>query len=192
MARIRTFVAVGLDAAVRSRVVALQDALARTGADVKWVEPENLHITLLFLGEVVDREVIDVCRAVAACCAERDGFAFEVGGVGAFPNLRRPRTLWAGVAEGKEELVDLHDALEEALTDLGGYRREERAYTPHVTLGRMSTDQNDDQLIPAMTSHAEWQGGLVQVREVLVMSSELSPRGPRYSVLSRAKLGGSE
>ncbi len=191
MPRIRTFIAVGLDDAVHDNVVALQESLARTTPDdVKWVEPENLHVTLLFLGEVDDRQVHEVCRAVAACCEEQEGFTLTVGGVGAFPNLRRPRTLWVGMGLGSQQLVQLHDALEQALLDLGCYRREERQYSPHVTLGRVRNDGVDDKLIQAMTKNQNWQGGQTQVTEVLVMSSQLTPRGPQYTVMSRAKLGG--
>jgi 2'-5' RNA ligase len=71
MARVRTFIAVGLEKPIRDRVIALQEALAGTGAEVKWVEPENLHVTLLFLGEVGDRDLPDVCRVVAECSGRR-------------------------------------------------------------------------------------------------------------------------
>ena len=74
MARLRTFIAVALDAAVHARVTALQETLGRSGAEVKWVEPDNVHVTLLFLGEVDDRAINDVCRAVTECCAEQSGF----------------------------------------------------------------------------------------------------------------------
>ena len=74
MARLRTFIAVDLGAALRDRCVALQENLIRAGSDLKWVEPENLHVSLLFLGEVVDRDVPDLCRAVADCCAAHDVF----------------------------------------------------------------------------------------------------------------------
>src|SRR5262245_38393140 len=188
MSRLRTFIAVALDAAVHARVVALQEALGRSGAEVKWVESDNVHVTLLFLGEVDDRAINDVCRAVTECCAERSGFVLGVGTVGAFPNLRRPRTLWVGVTEGLQELVALHDALEEVLLELGCYRREDRAYTPHITLGRIRSERTDDRLVQVLTKNTGWQGGQMPVREVLVMSSELTPKGPIYSVLSRAKL----
>src|SRR5260370_22733359 len=133
MARIRTFIAVDLGKAVRGRLVALQDTLARTGSEVKWVEVENLHVTLLFLGEVDDREVHKVCRIVADAVKEYPAFPMTVETVGCFPNPRRPRVVWVGVGEGTQPLCAIHDALEDPLSDLG-YRREERQYTPHITL----------------------------------------------------------
>lgn len=189
MARLRTFIAVELGKAIRDRAVALQDVLARTGAQVKWVERENLHVTLLFLGEVDEREVPEICRAVAETCAARTPFEMVVEAVGCFPNARRPRVIWVGVGQGTQELVALHDALEAPLLARGCYRREERRYTPHITLGRVKADRPSDHLAAALAKQAGWRGGSTQVEEVLVLSSELRPQGPVYTVLSRAPLG---
>jgi 2'-5' RNA ligase len=188
MARLRTFIAVDIGKAIRSRAVALQEALARSTTEVKWVEPENLHVTMLFLGEVDDREVIDVCRVVAECAERQPAFTMQVATVGCFPNPRRPRVLWMGVGQGTQELCALHDALERPLLELGCYRREDRPYTPHITLGRVKSDRPPDKLAAALANQAGWQGGEIEVHEVLVMSSELRPQGPVYTVLSRARL----
>ncbi len=188
MARLRTFIGVDIGKEIRDRAVALQETLARASSDVKWVEPENLHVTLLFLGEVEDREVPSVCRVVAEQAQEKPAFAMNIERVGCFPNARRPRILWIGVGQGTQELCALHDALETPLLDLGCYRREERRYAPHITLGRVRNDRPADKLATALAKHAGWQGGQTEVREVLVMSSQLTPGGPVYTVLSRAKL----
>src|SRR5262245_34238301 len=100
MARLRTFIAVDIGQAIRDRAVALQETLARSCSDVKWVEPENIHVTLLFLGEVDTREVINVCRVVGESCAQHAVFAMSVETLGCFGNPRRPRTLWIGIGEG--------------------------------------------------------------------------------------------
>jgi len=188
MARLRTFIAVDLGQALRDRCVALQEALARTGTEVKWVGQENLHVTLLFLGEVVDKDVPALCQAVSECCALHDAFALTVQSVGCFPNPRRPRTVWAGVTAGTQELCALHDALEPPLLALGCYRREGRQYTPHITLGRVKGDGPTDKVAAALARQAGWRGGDTEVREVQVLSSELTPKGPVYAVLSRARL----
>jgi RNA 2',3'-cyclic 3'-phosphodiesterase len=189
MPRLRTFIAVDVNKAIRDRAVALQASLARAGAEVKWVEPENFHVTLLFLGEVDNRDVIDVCRAVADVCERHEPFSLTVETVGCFPNARRPRVVWVGITDGAEELGALHDALEPPLLDLGCYRREERRYTPHFTIGRVQAEGAVDPLSAALAKQAAWHGGTTQVSEVLVMSSELRSPGPQYTVLSRAKLG---
>jgi 2'-5' RNA ligase len=189
MARLRTFIGVDIDKAIRDRTVALQETLGQSGTDVKWVEPDNLHVTLLFLGEVSDRDMPDVCRVVAEASAKQPVFRMSVERAGCFPNPRRPRVLWVGVGEGTQELCALHDRLEPPLLELGCYRREERQYTPHITLGRVKSDRPTDKLAAALAKRAGWNGGALTVREVQVMSSELTPQGPQYTVLSRAKLG---
>jgi 2'-5' RNA ligase len=188
MARIRTFIAIDIGETIRSRAADLQDELAQAGTEVKWVEAENLHVTLLFLGEVDDREVPGVCRAVSETAAEHSAFSMTIERVGSFPNPRRPRILWVGVGEGATELCALHDALEPPLLALGCYRREERKYAPHITIGRVKSDRPTDKLAAALGTHASWQGGQVDATQVLVMGSELTPNGPVYTVLSRAKL----
>src|SRR5947208_919357 len=108
MARLRTFIALDLGKAIRDRLVTLQEALTRSAPDVKWVETENLHVTLLFLGEVDDREVLEVCRAVTDSCVNLAPFTLSIEGVGCFGNPRRPRTIWIGVGEGAAEVKSLH------------------------------------------------------------------------------------
>jgi 2'-5' RNA ligase len=189
MARLRTFIAVELASPIRSRCVALQETLGRVCGDVKWVEPENLHVTLLFLGEVDERDLLAVCRSVSAACTGLTPFRMSVEGVGCFGDRRRPRTIWVGVGEGNAELVALHDALERPLLELGCYRREERKFTPHVTLGRVRSNRPSDSVAQELDRQADWNGGECLVREVLVMSSELRPEGPVYAVLSRGVLG---
>jgi 2'-5' RNA ligase len=188
--RLRTFIAVGVDQFTHDRLVGLQDRLAADGADAKWVEPDNLHVTLLFLGEVDNRDVPAICSAVADVCAGFAPFALTVEGVGAFPSARRPRTLVATLTEGKGELTALHAALEPPLMALGCYRREARPFTPHLTVGRVRGHADPAPLTAALAKYAAWTGGQSQVREVRVLSSTLHADGPEYAVLSRAKLGG--
>lgn len=190
MARLRTFIALDLSSAIRDRLVSLQEKLAGGGAKVKWVEPENLHITLLFLGEVDQRAVVDICRAVSEAASGVQAFSLTMEGAGAFPNVRRPRIVWAGVGAGAAEVCALHDALEKPLLELGCYRREERKFTPHVTLGRIRNEQGSPSLEGPLRKLEKWKGGETTIQEVHVMSSELTREGPVYTVLSRARLSG--
>lgn len=188
MARIRTFIAVDPGKSIRDRLVLLQDKLAQAGAEVKWVEPQNLHFTLQFLGEVDQREVLEVCRVVKKVVSGHGSFPLKVEGTGCFPNPRRPRVLWVGASIGSDELKALHEALDEPLFELGCYRRESRAYTPHITLGRVKPDSPLDELLAGLDKHKSWSAGETNVKEVEVMSSELRPIGPVYTVLSKARL----
>ncbi len=188
MPRIRTFLGIDLGKEVRGQLVSLQEDLATVAADVNWVEPENLHLTLFFLGEVEQRETLDICRAAQKAIRDMPAFVMSVEGAGCFPNVRRPRTLWVGVGKGLDEVSAVHDAIETPLLELGSYRRETRGYTPHVTLGRVKSTGDADALGKALVNHQTWSAGEVMVTEVCVMSSVLMPDGPTYSVLGRAKL----
>ncbi|MCI0376575.1 MAG: RNA 2',3'-cyclic phosphodiesterase [Gemmataceae bacterium] len=189
MPRIRTFIALDTGKAIRDRLASLQGTLADTGAEVKWVEKKNLHLTLLFLGEVEDRELVDVCRAVADVAGQHKPFELSIEKAGCFPNPRRPRVLWVGVGKGTQEVCALHDDLEKPLLELGCYRREERRYTPHLTLGRVKSERPMDRLAAALQKEQGFSAGETVLCEVHVMSSHLTPQGPEYTVMSRAKLG---
>jgi RNA 2',3'-cyclic 3'-phosphodiesterase len=189
MARIRTFIAVELAHAVKNRMASLQEELTKTGGGVKWVSVENMHLTLLFLGEVEKLDVVNICRVVQKRSRKHQAFTLEVEGLGAFPNMRRPKILWAGITDGVEPLKALHADLEEGLLDLGCYRREDRGYTPHLTLGRLQRDEGEETWSSVVAGHSSWRGGTTPVAEVLVMSSEMRREGPQYSVIGRAPLG---
>ena len=189
MARARTFIAVELPRDIRDACVGLQESLARAAPEVKWVEEENLHVTLLFLGEVDDRDLIGVCRGVQKVCTGIEPFSLTVAGAGCFGDARRPRTIWVGTGEGTAELVALHHALEEKMVETSRYRREARQFTPHITLGRAKGDDAAEALPEALAREREWTGGECDVTQVRVLSSELRREGPVYAVLSTAKLG---
>ncbi len=138
MARVRTFIAVDLDDAVKDNLAALQETLGRDAGSIKWTRVDNMHLTLLFLGDVAQLEVVDICRVVQSRSRKHKSFPFATQGLGAFPNVRRPKVLWAGITEGSEALRALHADLEDGLLELGCYRREDREYTPHLTLGRLA------------------------------------------------------
>ena len=191
MPRTRTFLAVDTGDAIRKHAVALQKQLGRTIPDgVNWTDPGGMHVTLLFLGEVDDREVVQVCRAVKDVATREPAFSLAVSGVGAFPNPRRPKVVWGGVTEGADALQRLHAALEERMLDLGCYRKEDRAYTPHLTLGRITDDAAGFALVAELPKLADWDGGRVSVNEVRVYTSELRRTGPEYAVIARSALTG--
>jgi RNA 2',3'-cyclic 3'-phosphodiesterase len=188
MARIRTFIGIDVGEEIRERLVSLQQNLTLIEPDVKWVEPENLHLTLLFLGEVDQRETIDICRAAQKAIQAMPVFVMSVEAAGCFPNIRRPRTLWVGVGKGSPEVCAVHDAIEKPLLDMGNYRRETRGYTPHITLGRVKSDRPSDALAKELQKRQTWSAGEVTVEEVCVMSSVLGTNGPTYTVIGRARL----
>jgi 2'-5' RNA ligase len=142
------------------------------------------------LGEVDEREVGQVCRIASDVAEKHAPFEAAIESIGCFPNARRPRVIWAGISRGAEIVAGIHAELEIPFADLG-YRREERRYTPHITLGRVAGDGPHDGLARALREHEEWLGGDFAVREIHIMSSELTSKGSVYTVMGRAPLKGS-
>ncbi len=189
-ATLRTFVAVDIDAAIESQVGRLMVKLRQTQANVKWVDPQQLHFTLKFLGEINIRETPEVCAAVEQAVAPLAGFRALAAGVGAFPTPQRPRTVWLGITEGEAEFVALHDAVEDALHHLG-FRREHRRFRPHLTLGRVrQSPQGLEQLAELIEGQRDFVAGELYVGEVKVFSSRLEKSGPSYTLLGTADLRG--
>jgi len=185
----RTFIAVEINNAVRDRAKKQIAALAGTSADVKWVEPHNLHFTLKFLGDVHQHELLDVCRAVAREAAKIPAFDLEVCGVGAFPNSARPRTVWIGAKEGVASMITLHDQIEAALAPLG-YREEHRQFQPHLTIGRVrGIGEGVAKLGSLLQQYADAPLGVIDVQKATIFISTLTPDGPIYEVVGSATLG---
>ena len=186
---IRTFIALELDAAVVERLVAVQRSLSSAGANVRWVAGENLHLTLKFLGEVSEEHLPDVCEVVSQAASQIKPFDFSVSGVVCVPRAGAVRMVWAGVDEQTGRLGRLQGMLEESLEDMG-FCKENRSYKPHLTLGRLGGTRNVRELRNAVSDIAQTEFGTARAEEIMVFSSQLTPEGPVYAPLSRAKLGG--
>jgi RNA 2',3'-cyclic 3'-phosphodiesterase len=187
---LRTFVAVEISEPIRDRAGELVAMLGGTTANVKWVEPHNMHLTLKFLGEVHQREIIRVCQMVSRGAAKVEPFELEVHGAGAFPNAARPRTVWLGAAKGADQMRLLHDHLEAALADLG-YRTEHRRFQTHLTIGRVrGSGPGIAELGKLLQQNADAPLGSMSVRKATVFASTLTRDGPIYEVVGTAPLGG--
>jgi 2'-5' RNA ligase len=186
---LRTFVAVEINGPIRARAGELIAALGGSTADVKWVDPHHLHLTLKFLGDVHQREIVRVCQAVTRGAAEVAPFELEVRGAGAFPNAARPRTVWLGAGAGAESMVVLHDRGEAALAELG-YREEHRRFQTHLTIGRVrGVGPGIAELGKLIQPHVDFTVGRMTVQKATVFCSTLTADGPIYEVLGTARLG---
>lgn len=188
--QVRTFVAVEIDSEVRRAAADLVRELSSSGAGVKWVDMDNMHLTLKFLGDVDMRDMAEVCRTVQDAAANVAAFDFTIAGAGAFPTIDRPRTVWLGVAEGAERLIALQDQIDRALKKIG-YPAEARGFKPHLTLGRVKRPGPElAELTASLKNWADFEVGRTRIGHVTVFSSQLAPEGPIYHVLASAPLGG--
>jgi RNA 2',3'-cyclic 3'-phosphodiesterase len=189
MAKTRTFIAVEAVDGVHAQAQAAIERLRPLASNVKWVEPENLHWTLQFLGDLKDEEIAEVCRRVQKVVTKVEPFSLTAASVGAFPKPDKPRVLWLGAGEGSQQFCDLEAAIEENLSSMG-FRGENRQFVPHLTLGRVGPGPGNADLGPALEDLANFAGGQMFVDEVTVYASEPQRSGPKYVPLAHLKLGG--
>lgn len=191
MSRVRTFIAVEAPAEVRQAGEKLIRKFSKVVENARWVKTENIHVTMKFLGDVEDRELHAVCQAAAAAAASVDPFTIASRGIGAFPNVARPNTLWMGVNDEAQQLQRLHAAVENAMGELR-FPFESRRYQGHLTLGRLRSDPDViDQLQKLVDNHAGSEFGVIPVDELIIYSSELDREGPTHNVIGRCSLGSS-
>lgn len=186
--RTRTFLALPMDMGIIDRLVKAQGRLAQAGADVRWVDRENLHVTVKFLGGVADRELGQVCSIAQEIASQIDAFEFVVQGLVAQPPTGQLRMVWAGVEEVTGRLRQLQEIAEKAYVGLG-FKQENRLYTSHLTLGRIKAGTNVDQLREAVKEFAETDFGVQAADELIVFSSQLEREGPTYTALVTVPLG---
>lgn len=182
----RLFIALNLPKKDRQRIHRAAGKLREEHMPVRWIEPDNFHVTLKFLGEVRRERIEVVEQAMMRVASSTKSFTTAFDGFGAFPTIRRPRTIWLGV-DANPELRCLKQDLEWALGDIG-FDAETRAFHPHVTLGRAENrGAGAFRGLDALMAELEFEGRF-NVYALDLMRSHLSREGARYSVLSSAEL----
>ena len=183
MEKIRAFVAVPMTDEIKRAVAEIEDELREARADVKWVVPGNVHITLKFLGNVLIDTVDSLVRILAETLQGEPSFDVILAGTGTFPEGRRaPRVVWIGMEEGKDRLAEIAGKIEEACSRLG-FEKEARPFRPHLTIGRVRRGAGNLDRLGERVEQVEFKPLKLRVDRVNLVRSKLSPRGPAYTVL---------
>ena len=159
--------------------------LRATGADLKLVETENVHLTLKFLGEIPEARAREVAETVKEIRFQP--FSFKVEEVGVFPSTSRPNVVWAGITDGVTELAAVFEDLDTRLSRLG-FERERRRFSPHLTICRVRSGRNRDQLAAELAELSDMVFGSVKVDRVTLKKSVLTRQGPVYSTLAESRV----
>jgi RNA 2',3'-cyclic 3'-phosphodiesterase len=186
---IRSFLAIEIPRTILKKIEEVQDDLKSSRADVRWVNPEKIHLTLKFFGNIDESRIDPIVKSIERPTQTISPFSLKVRGVGAFPHLKNPRVIWMGLVDGKEVLVSFQKQLEKELEKIG-FEPEERAFHPHLTLGRMKSSKAREELTGRMERHQEEEFGDFQVERIVLFKSDLKPTGPIYTSLREIKLGG--
>lgn len=186
--KIRTFIALKLPDHVIKKLAGLQKELKGRDLRVKWSRPENIHLTLKFLGDIHPDDAASVCELVSGSAVSFTPISLCARGVGVFPNIRQARVLWTGISGQTDQLAKLQNAIDSGLTSLG-FDADQRRFTGHLTLGRFKGRQNTDTLIDMMKTYGEMTTDEFTADTVYVIKSHLKPSGPIYTDLSGIRLG---
>ena len=176
---IRTFICIELPETVKAHLSEFQSNLKGTGADVSWVKPSNIHLTLKFLGDVPEQQLPVICETVTSAAHAIPPMSMRVTEAGSFPTTRNPRVLWVGIHPVPLQLQNLFELIESGLFK-SGYAREDRPFSPHLTIGRVKSPRNLQALMRKM-QELKFDGETVSVKTVTVMRSDLRPAGAQYS-----------
>jgi len=184
----RAFISIDIeDEDVIDRILEIQDRLKASGADLKLVEPENVHLTLKFLGNIPESRVPEVVEAMEKAADAVEPFTMRLKGLGVFPDIRHIRVVWVGVDEGADETKTMAAVLEDEL-GRRGFRRENREFVPHVTVARVRSGRNKAQLVEVIRELSSVEVGDVEVTSIRLKKSILRPEGPEYHTVEEVEL----
>lgn len=162
------------------RLSEVQGMLANTGADLKRVKPQNIHLTVRFLGDTSPPMVDAIYEEMKQ--VSFTPFEIELRGLGAFPKLSYPRVVWAGIRKGANELTNVFEQLEPRLRGLG-FKPDTKGFSPHLTIARVRTGRNKVQLIKFVRELEDYEFGAIKAECLRLKKSVLTPQGPIYTTL---------
>ena len=184
---IRTFIAFALPDHVKSALGDVQEGLKAGGLKAKWVRLQGIHLTLKFLGNIAVDQVDAVAAGMAEGVRKFGPLSLGARGVGVFPNVRKPRVIWAGLAGDLEQLGEMQRNIDAALSDIG-FAPEKRAFKGHLTLGRTKGRTDSQQVARALEEYSGFETQTFTAQQLVLFKSQLEPTGAVYSQLKTVPL----
>ena len=177
----RIFIGIDLDPEIRARILRFLEGIEGFAPDARWVRPESLHVTLKFIGEQTPEQVEAITARLERI--ESGGFEIRLGGYGFFPTAKAPRVFWIGIQAGPQ-LGQLAGSIDVAVAELG-IAREDRPFSPHLTLARFPVPRQQPALVAAVAEWATASLGRIEVSEFFLFESKLAPQGAQYRKVLR-------
>ncbi|MFC1929234.1 RNA 2',3'-cyclic phosphodiesterase [Chloroflexota bacterium] len=190
MEQIRSFIAIELPDELKLELKQLEARLKSGNQPwVKWVDPDSIHLTLKFLGNVAIDRTSEITKAIEEAAQGIRPFQLEVNGLGVFPNLKRVQVVWVGVVGEVDKLGQLQQRIESKLAQLG-FTLESRPFTAHLTLARLRNQASLDerQGFGQLIAGTKFEAGTIKVDAVSLMRSQLTREGAIYSRISLVRL----
>lgn len=186
---IRTFIASALPVETIDFATGLQNRLKQGGLSLKWVKPDNMHLTLKFLGDITPGQSCTVLEAMQIVGERHASLALTVQGMGVFPGIRKPRVLWIGLGGEIDQLGQLHTQLEDTLAE-SGFKKENRRFNAHLTIARISKPLDSGHLLDILQAEGRYSPIPFAMRELVLFKSDLRPQGAVYTPLGTVALKG--
>jgi 2'-5' RNA ligase len=183
----RAFISAELPNDLKKMITAATAGLREIESGIKWVEEQNLHLTLKFLGWVEEKDIDKMLRLAEESAKGTGSFKLKLAGMGTFPEGKSPRVIWVGITEGGERLKEIAEKLENQLSQ-AGFRSEEREFSTHLTLGRVKDKKGVDLVKEKMKESKDQVFGELVVDHINIMKSTLTPKGPIYEIVKEVKL----
>jgi len=184
MSQFRGFIAVDID--VFPKLLEFEKEIKETGANVKLVEPENVHITLKFLGDTNESRIDEIDKIMKDAVKGIDPFNIQLKGAGVFPNQNYIKVIWIGIKQG-EPIGVIASKIDEQLSKMG-FKKEKRGFSPHLTIARVKSARGKDEILHVIAKYGDVQFVDIRVDSIKLKKSDLTPKGPIYTTLIDVKL----
>lgn len=183
----RTFIAFELPGNIITAIREVQESIKSYGFRVRWVRPENIHLTLKFLGNINEAEIEKIGRAILDTVKEYSPILLSAKGIGVFPGVKQPRVIWVGITGQMDSLLKMQKVLDDRLEAIG-FSRENRPFKGHLTLGRVKGKIDSKRLVKAMEDFQGFESEPFTADQIILFKSELKPTGSVYTKLLSASL----
>lgn len=186
----RAFIAIELPQTVKDYLARVQTKLKTANADVKWVNPPNIHLTLKFLGEIDEQQLVQITQILENIARNTPQFSIHLASFGAFPSIKSVRVIWAGIDKGDLKVRQIAENLEKEI-EKTGTSNEEGSFSSHITIGRTRSSQNRNKLSQMLENLASERTNFpaeLVAEKITLFKSTLTPKGPIYEILKEAHL----
>lgn len=184
----RVFIAIEIAEQIKEKIICVQNKLKASNILANWTKKENFHLTLKFLGEISETQLISVIKITEETSSKLMSFYFEIGEIGVFPHINHPQVIWVGILQGNEKILEYQNLLNTNLAKLG-FEKEKRKFHPHFTLARIKSSKNLAKLITIIEDISpKILLGKMKFSVIKIMQSTLTPTGSIYTVLKEVEL----
>jgi len=180
MSEFRGFIAIDIEAG--PKIIKFEELIKKTGANVKLVEPENIHITLKFLGNTDEERIADIKKIIKSVVEDVKPFKISLEGTGVFPDKNYIKVIWAGI-KNSEKIEKIAEEINEKLSKLG-FKKDKRKFSAHLTIGRVKTAKHKDKLLQILDKYKDFKFAEFEVKSIELKKSQLTPNGPVYTTLA--------